>query len=129
MIRTRRGYKHRVDPAAFGRQFGQTLQAIMNGIARCGFVVVVALFGLAAFPVGASDPFNQSTTPANLRPQTTFERFLPLAVAGDSSIQHLLGYMYFYGEGVEANFEESKRWFELAAQEGDARAQRNLGLF
>ena len=61
-------------------------------------------------------------------PQTTYEKFLPFGVAGDSSIQHLLGYMFFYGEGVEQGFDDAVYWFKAAAEEGDYRAQRNLGL-
>ena len=73
---------------------------------------------------------NESTTQrASERPRTTYERFLPLAVAGDPAIQHLLGYMFFYGEGVELNYEEAHYWFHQAAEEGDLRAQRNLGFF
>jgi len=77
----------------------------------------------------ASAVIEGSTQPANRRPLTTFERFLPLAVAGDPTIQHFLGYMFFYGEGVELDFEASHYWFHQAAEEGDSRAQRNLGIF
>jgi mono/diheme cytochrome c family protein len=70
-----------------------------------------------------------TTQSADKRPQTTYERFLPLAVAGDPAIQHFLGYMYFFGEGVDLSYEESHNWFHEAAEEGDFRAQRNLGIF
>ena len=63
------------------------------------------------------------------RPLTTYERFLPLAIAGDPDIQHFLGFMFFYGEGVDLNYDEAHYWFHLAAEEGDSRAQRNLGIF
>lgn len=62
------------------------------------------------------------------RPLTTYERFLPLAVAGDPTIQHFLGYMFFYGEGVELDYEAAHYWFHLAAEEGHVRAQRDLGI-
>lgn len=70
-----------------------------------------------------------STQPESRRPLTTYERFLPLAVSGDPNIQHLLGYMFFFGEGVALNYEEAHYWFHQAAEEGDSRAQRNLGIF
>jgi mono/diheme cytochrome c family protein len=63
------------------------------------------------------------------RPDTTYERFLPLAVAGDPDIQNFLGFMYFYGEGVELNYDNAHYWFHLAAEEGNLKAQRNLGIF
>jgi len=63
------------------------------------------------------------------RPETTYERFLPLAVAGDPDIQNFLGFMYFYGEGVELNYDDAHYWFHQAAEEGDFKAQRNLGIF
>jgi mono/diheme cytochrome c family protein len=66
---------------------------------------------------------------ASNRPETTYERILPLAVAGDPDIQNFLGFMYFYGEGVELNYDDAHYWFHLAAEEGDFKAQRNLGIF
>lgn len=82
-------------------------------------VLSVALAGAAS--VGEDAPIQ--------RPQTTYERFLPLAVAGDPEIQRFLGYMYFYGEGVELDYEAAHDWFHLAAEEGHLLAQRDLGLF
>jgi mono/diheme cytochrome c family protein len=77
----------------------------------------------------ASTSSESSTQSATERPLTTYERFLPLAVAGDPTIQHFLGYMFFYGEGVELDYEAAHYWFHQAAEEGDSRAQRNLGIF
>jgi mono/diheme cytochrome c family protein len=93
-------------------------------------VVIVILFSLPG-PIWLETAIaNESTTQrASERPLTTYERFLPLAVAGDPAIQHFLGYMFFYGEGVELNYEEAHYWFHQAAEEGDSRAQRNLGIF
>lgn len=73
--------------------------------------------------------FGISSAVGQERPLTTYERFLPFADAGDPAMQHIIGYMYFYGEGVDQNFEEAHRWFHEAAEEGDPRAQRNLGIF
>lgn len=76
----------------------------------------------------ASTPGEDSSQPANLHPLTTYEKFLPLAVAGDPQIQHFLGYMFFHGEGVELDYDAAHYWFHQAAEEGEARAQRNLGI-
>ena len=39
----------------------------------------------------------------------------------------MLGYMYRYGQGVPQNFELARQWYRLAADQGHARAQNNLG--
>ena len=35
--------------------------------------------------------------------------------------------MYRYGQGVSQDFEEAQKWYRLAADQGNARAQNNLG--
>lgn len=62
-------------------------------------------------------------------PESTYERFAPLAEAGDPEIQHFLGYMYFYGEGVELDLAKAHYWFHAAAEEGELKSMHNLGLF
>lgn len=62
-------------------------------------------------------------------PTSTYERFLPLAEAGDAEARHLLGYMHFYGEGVELDYDTAHEWFHLAADEGEPKSMRNLGLY
>ncbi len=37
------------------------------------------------------------------------------------------GNAYYYGEGVAQNFSEASEWFQLAAEQGDAYAQRMIG--
>lgn len=59
---------------------------------------------------------------------TTYERLLPLANAGDSDIQNVLGYMHFHGEGVDQDYRRAHEWFHLSAEQGNLLAQRNLGL-
>ncbi len=61
--------------------------------------------------------------------ESTFERFLLLADAGDPDAQNLIGFLYFQGEGVQQNFEKAHDYFHRAAEQGDLRAQRNLGIF
>ncbi len=94
-----------------------------------GRASLALVFFLLTATAVASTPSEGSSQPANERPITTYERFLPLAVAGDLMIQHFLGYMFFYGEGVELDYEAAHYWFHQAAEEGDSRAQRNLGIF
>ncbi|MEH6616334.1 MAG: c-type cytochrome [Porticoccus sp.] len=63
------------------------------------------------------------------RAKTTYEKFLPIAEAGDPDVQNFLGYMFFYGEGVPRDYQRAHEWFHLAAEQGDLKAQRNLGVF
>jgi mono/diheme cytochrome c family protein len=60
---------------------------------------------------------------------TTYEKLLPLAEAGDPEVQNLLGFMFFHGEAVERNFELAHDLFHKAAEQGNTTAQRNLGIF
>ena len=93
-------------------------------------VLIVLLFSLPGLIWLEAAIANESNMRwASERPLTTYERFLPLAVAGDPAIQHLLGYMFFYGEGVALDYEEAHYWFHQAAEEGDLRSQHNLGFF
>jgi len=62
-------------------------------------------------------------------PRSTYQKLLPLAEAGDPDVQNMLGFMYFYGEGVGLDYERAHFWFHEAAEQGDSLAQRNLGLF
>lgn len=43
-------------------------------------------------------------------------------------MQNLLGFMYFYSEGVELDYDQAHHWFHQAAEQGNLLAQRNLGL-
>lgn len=60
--------------------------------------------------------------------QAASEEFRRLANAGDAAAQAHLGYMYYMGEGVEKNFEESVRWYRKAAVQGNRDAQYNLAV-
>lgn len=84
---------------------------------------------LSSFAIGASSFSENNTQSASERPLTTYERYLSLAVAGDPTIQYFLGYMFFYGEGVGVDYDAAHYWFHQAAEEGDWRAQRDLGIF
>ena len=49
-------------------------------------------------------------------------------LAGVVLIVMLLAGMYFAGKGVPQNDAEAVKWYRLAAEQGDARAQFNLGV-
>lgn len=50
-----------------------------------------------------------------------------LAESGNPSFQIQLGIMYAQGKWLERDWNESLRWFELAAEQGNARAQNYIG--
>jgi hypothetical protein len=54
---------------------------------------------------------------------TAFREFLPLAQAGDSGAQSYLGFFYGDGLGVKRNYEESLKWYRLAAEQGQLTSQ------
>ncbi len=53
---------------------------------------------------------------------------LPLAEAGMTEAQSLLGVCYFEGKGVQQNSEKAVGWFKKSAAQGSAKAQSNLGF-
>lgn len=92
----------------------------------CALLATLWLSGVGPDAVAQQPVFNE--TDPNLA-DSTFERFAPSAEAGDPEMQHFLGYMYFYGEGVELDLDKAHYWFHEAADEGDLKSMRNLGLF
>lgn len=58
---------------------------------------------------------------------TALTVFRPLATQGNASAQYRLGFMYFNGQGVVRDSAESQKWYRLAAAQGHAGAQNDLG--
>ena len=58
---------------------------------------------------------------------TEFEEAKRLAEDGDAEAQNDLGVMYGNGEGVPQDYKEAVKWYRLAAEQGVAAAQYNLG--
>jgi TPR repeat protein len=57
------------------------------------------------------------------------ERLLrPLAEKGNASAQHIIGKMYYLGQGIPQNHLEAMKWFQRSADHGNALAQHNLGV-
>ena len=82
--------------------------------------VAVAVLSLSVF----GPPVQAQNTPsaqelADLR---------ALAEAGDTEAQHNLGLRYSTGEGVPQDDAEAITWYRLAAEQGSASAQNNLGV-
>lgn len=59
---------------------------------------------------------------------STYRKVMARAERGDAESQNAAGYMLFYGEGVQADRVQAHLWFRRAADQGHARAQRNLAV-
>ena len=60
--------------------------------------------------------------------KTAYKLWLPLAELGDAEAQHLLGLMYYEGQGDPQEYKEAVKWFRLSAEQGDNEAQCHLGV-
>jgi mono/diheme cytochrome c family protein len=60
--------------------------------------------------------------------ETTFEKFLLRAEAGDADAQQLIGFMLYFGEGAAQNWSEAQFWFRRAARQGNTTAQLGLAI-
>lgn len=59
---------------------------------------------------------------------TTAETLLKSARSGDALSQVFLGDMYFNGAGVKRNISEARKWYRMAAEQGDPDAIAKLKL-
>ncbi len=55
------------------------------------------------------------------------EQWLPSARGGDPHAQHMLGFLYAHGRGVDKNLVETVKWWQAAAKQGHVPAQFTLG--
>lgn len=60
-------------------------------------------------------------------PSLSVERWLALATAGDSQARFHLGKIFSCGLGVHQDYKQAIYWFQLAAEQGHAEAQFQLG--
>jgi len=93
-------------------------------------LLLILQTGYAQDPAGHGGlEFAASEDHPAVDPRSTYEKFLPPAEAGDPDMQNMLGFMYFYAEGVGLDYDMAHSWFHQAAEQGNPLAQRNLGLF
>lgn len=57
-----------------------------------------------------------------------FPLMLKEAGAGNIQAQYAVGYMYFYGQGIGVDYEESLKWIRKAAEQGYAKAFEALAV-
>lgn len=92
-------------------------------------VVVVSAFLILLLPIAFVSPVAadevedavQAYSRAEYRTAINLAR--PLAEAGNTDAQYLLGMAYMYGHGVGKDLVESYKWYELVVRGGDAGAE------
>lgn len=77
---------------------------------------------LAQAPKGASQSKNGRSF------SEAFQWFEKSAMKGNKNAQHMIGLMYYDGDGVKKNYGEARNWFEKAAKQSHDSAQYMLGL-
>lgn len=75
---------------------------------------------LAGFPEGATAYNNRNYALA-------YKEIEPLARAGNTDAEHLLGLMYYMGRGVQQDYKKALTWHRKAAVKGKADAQYVVG--
>ena len=55
---------------------------------------------------------------------TAIAEWKPLAEQGHANAQYSLGSMHQYGDGVIEDYKEAAKWYRLAAEQGNASAQK-----
>ena len=58
--------------------------------------------------------------------EEAFRWYSKAAEKGLPAAQYNLGFMYYNGKGTEKNLDEAKKWWRLAARQGNIKAQNNL---
>ncbi|MEW8508550.1 MAG: sel1 repeat family protein [Candidatus Thiodiazotropha sp.] len=55
-----------------------------------------------------------------------FQLIFPLAAAGNDKAQYALGYLFYYGLGVEKSEQQAMHWIQQAAAQGNRKAKKAL---
>jgi hypothetical protein len=61
------------------------------------------------------------------KPEQAVDLLRPLADEGDGEAAVFLGNIFLYGHGVKPDYDQARKWLELAAREGRVDALYNLG--
>ena len=60
--------------------------------------------------------------------EQSLQSLLPIAQQGNPKAQYAIGYMYYYGKGVERNLTLAKNWIRNAAEQGYTPARDALNM-
>jgi Sel1 repeat len=108
------------DPVAYRRanRVWQGSYWLMMGTLLAVTLGVLALAKFIPARLVENNPFNQSTS----------QKLISSARAGDAEAQYNLGRIYQQGIGVKQNNTEAADWYRRAAEQGHSEAQNSLGL-
>ncbi|WP_438957316.1 tetratricopeptide repeat protein [Cognatiyoonia sp.] len=113
-------FRHRFDT------FSTHIIPEATGMKRIATALATAL-SLAFTPLAAKDYQKGLDAYAAGDYARALQEWTPLAEAGNVDAQYNLGYMYEAGQGGLQDDAEAVRWYRLASDQGNARAQTNLG--
>ena len=60
--------------------------------------------------------------------QKTLALMMPLAKQGNPQAEYVVGYLYYYGQGIAADSDQAKFWIRKSAEQGHLPAQQALSL-
>jgi hypothetical protein len=110
-------------PSSFLRRIGRTCTGPICAL------VVAALMLMMGDGIAGADPLDDGERAyAQHDFDTALKLLNPLAKNGNAEAQATLGLMFSNGQGVAQDFDAAIRWWRLAAAQGVALAQVNLGL-
>ncbi|MEM7121928.1 MAG: tetratricopeptide repeat protein [Pseudomonadota bacterium] len=79
------------------------------------------------YQMGLMYKYGFGVKPDDTQAQPYFDRLLAKAQQDDLHAQNLVGQMYHDGDGVVRDFDEARRWYLLASEQGNPYASLNLG--
>lgn len=60
------------------------------------------------------------------RYKDVFQMLFPIAASGNADAQYTLGYLYYYGQGVDKDEHQAMNWIQRAAAQGHEKAIKAL---
>lgn len=105
---------------AFGRAFPQDYRAALDWFRRAASHGVAE----AEYEVGVRYEQNEGVDAPDMN--LAIASYLKAAEMGFAPAQHRMGQIYLYGQSVNQNLREARRWFAAAAEQGHAAAAKHV---
>ena len=93
--------------------------------AAAALLALVLVLGLAAAAAAGLEEGKQAYRQGDYA--RALEEFLPLATAGDATVQNQVAAMYYIGQGTAQDPAQAAEWFRKSAVQGNADGQYCLG--
>jgi uncharacterized protein len=92
---------------------------------RAFCAAAVLVFGVSTLAVAGLEEGKQAYRDGDY--VRAFDEFLPLAMAGDATVQNQIAAMFYIGQGVPQDYVKAAEWFKKAALAGSPDGQYCLG--